>query len=361
MYFFYIFDTQISLTCFRLIHPKKVDWRMFMAPINKLCKITRKPMQKPQNIIAQISKNIKEKKWNCVINECNEVAINSHLIQQNGLLSNITYSGHLIELKMMDANKWDNKRPPFEFRKVGIKQALSHKVFCNKHDTDLFEPIENNNKNFESYETFLLLSYRAVCAELRKKEVNIEQYTRMLNANSLVGIIDHERLTSEVNGNKLGIEDLQVLKIELEIEIENNTSKYKYFVYKYPKLEIYASAVFSANQLNIFSDASEPDLDNIYIHFLPLKDTFQILVGYNSEHTSEKIIKYCNSWENLSLENLQKKLTTLFINNIENWGLSTELYKTLTEKNKSKYIKTLFENENLYGVSNDMNFNLFEE
>lgn len=314
-------------------------------------------MQKPQNIIAQISKNIKDKKWNCLINDCDQVAINSHLIQQNGLLSNITYSGHLIELKMMDANKWDNKKPPFEFGKVGIKQGLSHKVFCNKHDTDLFEPIENNNKNFESYEAFLLFSYRAVCAEIRKKEVNIEQYTRMQNANSLVGIIDHERLTSEINGNNLGINDLRVLKNELEME--NNTNKYKYFVYKYPKLDIYASAVFSANQLDIFSHVSEPDLDNIYIHFLPLDDVFQILIGYHTEHMSEKIINYCNSWENLSLENLQKKLTTLFTNNVENWGLSTELYKTLTEKNKSKYIKTLVENTNLYGISKDMEFNLF--
>src|SRR5436190_16641801 len=127
-------------------------------------------MQKPQNIIAQITKNLKNKKWNCLIDGCDEVAINSHLIQQNGLLSNITYNGHLVELKMMDANKWDNKKLPFEFGTVGIKQALSHKVFCNKHDTEIFKPIEKDDENFDSYEAFLLFSYRAVCAEIRKKE-----------------------------------------------------------------------------------------------------------------------------------------------------------------------------------------------
>lgn len=316
-------------------------------------------MQKPQNIIAQISKNLKDKKWNCLIDDCDEIAINSHLIQQNGLLSNITYNGHLVELKMIDANKWDNKKLPFEFGTVGIKQALSHKVFCNKHDTDIFKPIESDDKNFESYEAFLLFSYRAVCAEIRKKEVNIEQFTRILNANSLIGIIDRNLLTSNINGNKLGIDDLLVLKVELENEIESNTNKYKSFVYKYPKLEIYASAVFSANDLDVFSHVSEPDLDNIYIHFLPLKDEFLILVGYHSKHTSEKAINYCNSWGNLSSENLEKKLTTLFVTNVENWGLSTELYKTLAEKNKSKYIKKLVENENLFGVSKDMDFNLF--
>jgi hypothetical protein len=128
-------------------------------------------MQKPQNIITQISKNLKDKKWNCLVDGCDEVAINSHLIQQNGLLNNITYDGHLVELKVIDANRWDDKKLPFEFGNVGIKQALSYKVFCNKHDTEIFKPIEDNNKNFESYEAFLLFSYRAVGAEIRKKSI----------------------------------------------------------------------------------------------------------------------------------------------------------------------------------------------
>lgn len=318
-------------------------------------------MQKPQNIIAQISKNLKNKKWKCIIDGCDQIAINSHLIQQNGLLSNITYNGHLVELKMVDANKWDDKNLPFEFGTVGIKQALSHSVFCNNHDTEIFKPIEKDDENFDSYEAFLLFSYRVVCAEIRKKEVNIEQFTRMLNANSLVGKINPENLNLNIEGNKLGIIDLIVLKQQLEKEIENKTDKYKNFVYKYPKLEIYASAVFSANDLEFFSHISEPDLENIYIHLLPLEEEFLILVGYNSEQVSEKTINYCNSWGNLSLENLQKKLTTLFVTNVENWGLSTELYKTISDKNKSKYIKTLAENESLYGVSKDMNFNLFEQ
>jgi hypothetical protein len=181
----------------------------------------------------------------------------------------------------------------------------------------------------------------------------------MLNASSLFGVIDSEFLNANIEGNKLGLEDLLVLKTELEKEIENNTEKYKYFVFRYPKFEIYASAIFSANDLNVFSHIAEPDLDNIYIHFLPLKEELLILVGYHSEHVSEKVINYCKSLGNLSLEDLQKKLTTLFASNVENWGLSTELYKTLSDENKSKYIKTLVENENLFGVSKDLDFNLF--
>ena len=317
-------------------------------------------MQKPENIIAQISKNLKEKKWNCLVNGCDGIAINSHLIQQNGLLSNITYNGHLVELKMTDANKWDNKQLPFEFGKVGIKHALTHKVFCNKHDTEIFKPIESEDKNFESYEAFLLFSYRVVCAEIRKKEINIEQFSRLLNVNSLFENKGKDFLKSNITGNKLGIDDLLILKIELENEIEYNTEKYKYFVNKYHKLEIYASALFSANDIDFFANIFEPDLENVYIHFLPLEDDFLILVGYHSEYVSEKTIAYCNSWKNLTFENLQKKLTTLFCYNIENWGLSSELYKEISDKNKSKYIQKLMETKNFSGISEEMNFNLFE-
>jgi hypothetical protein len=317
-------------------------------------------MQKPQNIIAQITKNLKNKSWKCIIDGCDQTAINSHLIQQNGLLSNITYNGHLVELKMLDANKWDDRNLPFEFKTVGIKQALSYKVFCNTHDTEIFKPIEKDDASLDTYEAFLLFSYRAVCTEMRKKEINIEHFTRVLNANSLTAIIDPENLNLIIEANKFGITDLIVLKEQLEKEIKNKTDKYKYFVYKYPILEIYASAVFNANELDFFSHISEPDLENIYIHFLPLEEEFLILVGYNSDQVSEKTINYSNSWENLSLENLEKKLTTLFVNNIENWGLSTELFKSISDKNKSRYIQTLMEKGSLYGISKDMNFNLFE-
>jgi hypothetical protein len=317
-------------------------------------------MQKPQNIIAQITKNLKNKAWKCIIDGCDQTAINSHLIQQNGLLSNITYNGHLVELKMLDANKWDDRNLPFEFKTVGIKQALSYKVFCNNHDTEIFKTIEKDDASLDTYEAFLLFSYRAVCSEIRKKEINIEHFTRVLNANSLTAVIDPENLNLIIEGNKLGIIDLIVLKEQLEAEIKNKTDKYKYFVYKYPILEIYASAVFNANELDFFSHISEPDLENIYIHFLPLEEEFLILVGYNSDQVSEKTINYCNSWENLSLESLQKKLTNLFVNNIENWGLSTELFKSISDKNKSRYIQTLMEKGSLYGISKDLNFNLFK-
>ncbi len=317
-------------------------------------------MTKPQNIIAQIDKNVKKKQWDCLINGCTATAINSHLIQQNGILNNISIKGHLIELKMVDAYKWTKNISPISFQRIGITQALSHKIFCNTHDTRIFEPIENSKTDFETYETFLLFSYRAVCAEISKKRLSIEKHNRIINANTLTGQIDKEKLELIVNGNELGIEDLTVLKTEFEEEIKTKSDKYTYYSYRYPKIPVYASAVFSATDLDFPPIDGALDLENIYIHILPLEEETLILVGYHNEYTSKDTKKYCQSWENLTKNEFQFKLTGLFTSNIENWGISPNLFEKLKEKNKSKYIELLKKNVSYFGISKESEFNLFE-
>lgn len=318
-------------------------------------------MTKTQNIIAQIDKNVKTKQWSCLAENCEEVAINSHLIQQNGLLSNIVENGHLIELKMLDAYKWGKNLPPFYFQRVGITQALSHKIFCNKHDTEIFRNIESVDSDFESYEAFLLFSYRAVCAEIRKKEIVIEKHNRLINANTLDGIIDKDTLRGIQNGHALGIKDLNILKQILVEELSDNKNKFNYFSYKYAKQDIYASAVFSATDILIPREDGDLDLENIYIHILPLSSETLLLVGYHNDYTSKATTDYCNSWKELSLEDLQTKLTSLICNNIENWGISIEKYNTLSEGNKRRYVNILKENSNYFGISKESEFNMFKE
>lgn len=318
-------------------------------------------MTKPENIIAQIDKNVKKKQWKCIVDDCDETAINSHLIQRNGILNNITKNGHLVELKMVDAFKWSKVNSPINFKTVGIKQALSYKIFCNSHDTDIFNPIENQDANFESYNSFLLFSYRAVCAEIRKKEISIEKLTRVVNASTLTGKINKEPLRLYVKGNETGIKDLLALKKMLEDEIESVENSYTYFTYKYPKIDVYASAAFSANDIEFNNQEKVLDLENIYIHILPLVDETQILIGYHNNYTSERTIKYCKSWDNLSDEKLELKLTQLFSTNIENWGTSPNLFNSIKKENKQKYIKVFGENVNYFGISNVTNYNLFEK
>lgn len=318
-------------------------------------------MKKPQNIIAQVSKNVKKKQWECLVASCNETAINSHLIQRNGLLSNIAVNGHLIEIKMVDAYKWNSKEPPLRFSLVGINNALSHKVFCNNHDTEIFKPIEDEEKDFETYISFLLFSYRAICAEIRKKMVNIENHTRLINSKILDGQINKEQLQLIINGNELGITDLRAMKEMLENEIQNEEGNYTFYSYKYDRIEVYASAAFSATSIELPKENGSLDLENIYIHILPLSIETLILIGYHNDYTNDEMIKYCESWNELDKTQLEVKLTNLFVTNIENWGVSPSLYDDFKESNKKRYIKDLSENSSYFGIAKTADFNLFEK
>ncbi|GLB49149.1 hypothetical protein [Neptunitalea lumnitzerae] len=317
-------------------------------------------MTNPLRVIAEIDKNIKKKRWECMISQCTSNAINSHLIQQNGVLSNIAEKGHLVELKLKDIYTWKPNSSPFEFKKVGINNAMSHKVFCNHHDTSIFKSIENKTKNLNSYESFVLLSYRATCSEIFKKRVEIEKNLRLINSTKLGRKIDKCRLQKFVNGFELGIVDLEILKRELEKEIELKENRYSYYAYSYTKIPVYASAIFSATDLDYPEKDVDIDLLNIYVHILPLTNETLILIGYHNGFSSSDIKAYCKSWANLSREELEVKLSELFILYIENWGISPDFFQRISNQNKVKYLNLLQESIHSYGISKRVDFNFFK-
>ena len=165
-----------------------------------------------QKILSKIRRNVEKKKWECIVDDCNEQSTNSHLLQKNGILNNIAEEGHVIELKPTDTYRRNAKIPNIEMKSVGIKKALSLKLFCKKHDDAIFKEIETHPLSFDNYRTHLLLSYRVVCAEIRKKEVTFENFKRILNANTLKGRIETQEIELYHNGTKRGIVELNHFK-----------------------------------------------------------------------------------------------------------------------------------------------------
>lgn len=311
-------------------------------------------------IVEKINDNILEKKWACVNGDCEENAINSHLIQQNGILRNITKDNHFIEAKLSNPHTWDANKPPITFKRIGITNALSLKIFCSKHDSELFRPIENSSQNFETYESFLLFSYRSTSAELRKKEIEIERCNRLLNSNILKERAIAHGYNDRLLGLKLGFGDILSLKNDFEEELIDMRDRYTFCTIRYPKFEVYASTFFSANDIEENVESPTHHLESIYLHLLPLKDEFLILIGYHNDYKPHGVDLYIESWKNLSRVNLEKKITTLFLMSSENWGISTELFKQIKNESKVKFIDTLLETMNQFGISQNADFNLFE-
>ena len=101
---------------------------------------------------------------------------------------------HLIQLKpenIFISNRTGNQ---FKFERIGINRALALKLFCKNHDDNIFKSIEKKEIDFYDYKTHLLFSYRATCAEIRRKQIAYETNSRVLKSKELLEVFDKDIL-----------------------------------------------------------------------------------------------------------------------------------------------------------------------
>lgn len=305
--------------------------------------------------------------WECVECGCSNLAINSHLLQRHGILDNITEKNHTYEVRPGDMMQWDDKTPPlFMFRLVGIQQAISLKIFCPEHDNGLFYNIEHGNVNLNDYRVQLLFSYRALCAEIRKKEINKEINRRMRGSSVLNFHGADAYLNEQDEGYDLSLRDLNVYREEIKSELDNPTGLFTFRHYSYPPLGVYASSSFSFDADASTAKGVQKSLngevwDSCFIHILPLKDSTEIIVGYSNNHVNQYLKDYADSWGGLDSSALGEKLTNLFAGHIEGWGMSPSLYCKLKVENKLKYCSYMREHASDYQIMQKVGFNLFED
>lgn len=318
------------------------------------------PTKLKYKILAQIRKNVYSKDWRCANDNCNGKAINSHLLQRNGILNSIAEDGHLIELRLTDVFRWQNESSPMEFKRVGIGSALSLPIFCSQCDSLLFKTIENEELNLHDYHAFLLFSYRVVCAEQRKKQQNVEIHERILNAETLKGSFDKNYVELFLKGFKLGVNDLERLKRIVKVELGSKENIFEFFTYKYPLIKVYGASLFSVVERYDADEMERSIFDDVFIHVIPYKDELFIVCGYLKEYKTNWVVEYCQSWGNLSHQDLTFKLTNLFAARIENWGLAPSLFNKIPQPTVTKMIK--FWNANAMHIHQDLtaDFNLFE-
>lgn len=313
-----------------------------------------------QKIYSQIQKNLKNKKWECMAGDCKNDSINSHLLQQNGILNTIAENGYLFEIKPIDVFQWTDKKLPGDFKKISIKQALSLNLFCSNHDTSIFKSIETQPIDLKTNYAPVLFSYRAICAEKRKKEIATELYKRLLRSNTLNLNNVHKIFTAFINSTEEGIRDLDFYQKEFQKAIKDkNYANFKFVTYKYPLIKVYCSATFSPYD-SIYTPLGKNILNYIFIHVIPHNENLYIIIGYHIEHVESYMKDYISSWQNLSQIELGQKLTHLFATYVESWGMSPAIYKNISPKTLQAYKDYFFQNSNNLLYNQKINFDLFE-
>lgn len=319
------------------------------------------------SVMKKIFDNSHNKQWECIETGCSEPAINSHLLQRHGLLSNIIEDGHLIEVRGADMMRWnEDNAQVFQFKKVGLQQAISLKIFCNTHDTSLFYDIEHGDVDYDDYRTQLLLSYRAQCAEKRKKQIDKEMNARWRKSSILYNPNFEKYLQLTDHGYDLSLRDIEVYLDEIKGELQNPTGLYTFYHYTYPKLGVYASSAFSYDEdgsklTGIMKSENGEIWDSCFIHILPLQNSTEIIIGYSNNHTNDSLRDYAASWGNLNNEELGIKLTNLFAGHIDGWGMAPSLLDYIDIKTRKKYTEYVKANAQNYSIMQEVGFNLFKD
>lgn len=286
----------------------------------------------------------------CLIRECKKNAIKSHILQKNGIISLICEERHFYVLGRADFFNMSDTR--FQYKRVGINEGLTFPLFCNIHDTELFSEIELGTYNPNSYRSQLLFSYRSICKELIKKEIQIDMQKNILNSSIMRQSMSdfYIAVTEElVQAYTSGAKDLRFYKNEIESELDKIKSskliesKFKFITKVTERLDICTSSVFSP--LDAKTDVyQEAPLNSIMVSIFPKKDRTIIICGYHNNHFDKWMRDYTNSWDTLTQNQLEERISEILIKRCETWGMSPSLYAKISKDKKQRILEE-FEND----------------
>ena len=314
-------------------------------------------------ILQTIFKNVKNKKRKCLL--CDSDSINSHLLQRNGILNEISRANHVIQIQANDFFVAE-KKGLIDTKLIGVKDAMSYDLFCNKHDTSIFKEIESSLIDFSDYKSQLLFSYRSLCAELIKKVINIDIFTRILKSSNLSTNANlTESIKLQLEGNEQGVREINYYKNDFEKDITNSS---KNFYFETIKLDTYipicASAAYSpinptVHNLQFLKDEGKR-LNYIFLNIIPYKNDLILIIGYHKQQTDEWISSYIDYWKNTDDNPLSEKLTDLISTKIETWAISPEYFDRIDKTSLKKFKEYWNENAMNLTIQQNIKYNLFK-
>lgn len=303
----------------------------------------------------------------CMFDSCKEKAIKSHVLQKNGILKEISEENHLIQLIPPDAFNLE-KNGIIEFKKIGINEAYTFMGFCNKHDTELFRPIEDKNEiDLHSIYHQALFSYRGLCQEIRRKEIVLE-WLSLLDADFPFEM--KSIFSASEDGYRAGIKNLSFFKEEFENAFKKQDfSKFFFSTIEIPKLEICISVPLNIKETNNTENlsyenwkAQQPStFATSFINIFPFKGKSYFIGGYHKNYPCKWTDKKLNKFSYSKPKIIKKELSDLIVLRLEFWVISPKIFRLISEDTIRKYRKTFSENILNHSENMKTKINLFEK
>jgi len=313
-----------------------------------------------RNEIYKIQKKASKTSRICMFPKCANTAINSHLLQKNGIISEIAESQHVMEII----------NQPFAenlqiFKKTGHKDIFTFPGFCDKHDNTIFEPIEGEVIDFEDYQSQLLFVYRALVNERSKKIIIIDTNNRILESRKLksmlsIGYIHH--LQDAISGSEAGIKDnLHFESMLLSNLGDVSKRNFKFIIRRLPRYEICASGVFTYETteelINMGANIDEP-LTEIYFNLLPTENELILIIGCHNDY-KDKCWEYISQFESIEDGKVLKLISNILLCQMENWTTSISFYNKYLAPKDDAILKTMIASVKDKDERRYLNINIF--
>lgn len=324
--------------------------------------------------IKKLVESSRIKVWNqdriCMAPNCDEKAINSHVLQKNGILREISDKKHIYQFGT-NSQFQTEKKGLFSIKSIGINDAYTFPGFCKTHDSDIFKPIELKNRLTDNLEnTARLLSYRSLCNEIRRKDITFDYCNAITKQDKIRPFYPelYQHLQDYAYGLTLGQLNLNYFKSQLEEEIIHKNKKWSYLTCELPRFEVCLSGPLnikdSANEQSMNYDSDWKKANRIFttsvINFFPYKEKSYLMVAINDEYPCNWTIDLFQSIEDSSLEELKKHISDLISTRLEFWCMSSKVRNMISDK-KYRQLTEIFSNEVLNFDSDILyNFNVFK-
>lgn len=293
----------------------------------------------------------------CFHPECTKKSINSHILQKNGILSNLEKDRHLMG---MGINPFRDEIHHFE--KIGINVAYSFNCFCNEHDTELFKKIETDDIDFNDYESLLLFTVRTVYNEKFRKLVNYRMRELLIEKHS--DLYDVDFLKEQNKQEKLGIKDLEKTEEIIWNDLKNNKKSYVFGVREIGRLDLCLSAFYNYEttqelyDYKIQYEKDKEDVIDIFVNIFPHKDKTIFIMGYKEIYAPE--VKSCvNVFLKESERRLHRRITNLLMFQCETWVTSIDFYNSNIKECEDYFGKAAHYSNNNMNERQNFAINLF--
>jgi hypothetical protein len=268
-------------------------------------------------------------------------------LQKSLLKSIVNNTNHIKKISINVEFKLNGKFSVIE-EDIGINEASTFEGFCNKHDTEVFSPIEANNIDYNNMEHLFLLLYRSITREYY--ESNKGYFLLRDVVNDLIKDMSQDNMLGPCLLIQLYLQYcecfyLDQIKESADICLQNGIwdNNYLYFHITLDKfLPIFMNSFFAVQGTNCdilyTKDITKEFPLFCSVTVIPQDNKTNIFYSVAKEQCSE-LSAFLRQFVNKNIEELELFLSDLVIRNSDNFYISPDYRAKIPSNIKMKILE----------------------